>query len=214
MRILFVRHGEPDYARDCLTAQGRLQARAAALRLREEGTDVLFSSPMGRAVETAEALSAQLDRKPVTLLPFMHELRWGSADGAPVFADGHPWDIADEMIRQGMDLTDPSWAELPWFKNNLVTAGAQTVARETDEWLATLGYVREGRYYRHAGDGPGTAAVFCHGGSSSAAAAHLLNLTFPYVCALLHLPFAGMFSLRFDPRPGSLCLPHLEQVTL
>ena len=32
MRIVFVRHGEPDYANDCLTALGREQAKAAALR--------------------------------------------------------------------------------------------------------------------------------------------------------------------------------------
>ena len=33
MRIIFVRHGEPDYARDCLTDAGRRQAAAAAERL-------------------------------------------------------------------------------------------------------------------------------------------------------------------------------------
>ena len=33
MRIVFVRHGEPDYARDCLTETGREQAAAAAERL-------------------------------------------------------------------------------------------------------------------------------------------------------------------------------------
>ena len=37
MRIIFVRHGEPDYARDCLTEAGRRQAAAAAERLAEEG---------------------------------------------------------------------------------------------------------------------------------------------------------------------------------
>ena len=31
MRIVFVRHGEPDYANDCLTARGRVLAKAAAL---------------------------------------------------------------------------------------------------------------------------------------------------------------------------------------
>ena len=42
MRIIFVRHGEPDYAHDCLTEQGKQQALAAAERLREEGIDQLF----------------------------------------------------------------------------------------------------------------------------------------------------------------------------
>ena len=42
MRIVFVRHGEPDYEHDCLTPLGRLQARAAAERLREEVSGLAF----------------------------------------------------------------------------------------------------------------------------------------------------------------------------
>ena len=53
MRIVFVRHGEPDYARDCLTENGREQAMAAAKRLRGEGIEAIYSSPLGRAAETA-----------------------------------------------------------------------------------------------------------------------------------------------------------------
>ena len=55
MRIVFVRHGEPDYANDCLTAVGKVQAEQAALRLREEGIEEIWSSPLGRAAETAKA---------------------------------------------------------------------------------------------------------------------------------------------------------------
>jgi probable phosphoglycerate mutase len=36
MRIVFVRHGEPDYENDCLTAEGRRQAAAAAEFAEEE----------------------------------------------------------------------------------------------------------------------------------------------------------------------------------
>ena len=36
MRIVFVRHGEPDYRNDCLTETGKIQARQAAVRLREK----------------------------------------------------------------------------------------------------------------------------------------------------------------------------------
>ena len=41
MRLLIIRHGDPDYERDCLTERGRVQARAAAERLREEGISVI-----------------------------------------------------------------------------------------------------------------------------------------------------------------------------
>ena len=68
MRIIFVRHGEPNYALDCLTERGRIQAKAAADRLKEEGIEEIFSSPLGRAAETAaftaEAVTVGARKKP------------------------------------------------------------------------------------------------------------------------------------------------------
>ena len=70
MRILFVRHGEPDYARDCLTEEGARQAAAAAERLAGEGIRRIYASPCGRARETA-AYTARRLGLPVEVLPFM-----------------------------------------------------------------------------------------------------------------------------------------------
>ena len=77
MRIVFVRHGDPDYAHDCLTEKGLIQAKQAAVRLREEGIEEIWSSPMGRAQQTAAAASEELGL-PVKTLDFMHELNWGT----------------------------------------------------------------------------------------------------------------------------------------
>ena len=140
MRIVFVRHGEPDYRNDCLTETGKIQARQAAVRLREEGIEQIFSSPLGRAQETAAAASEELGL-PVQTLDFMRELHWGSIDGEPLFANGHPWDIADELARQGWNLNRTDWEELPYFKNNVVTANVRLVVEGIDQWLASLGYI-------------------------------------------------------------------------
>ena len=211
MRIIFVRHGEPDYRNDCLTDLGRLQAQAAAERLREEGIEEIWSSPLGRAAETA-AYTAEVLNLPVTTLDYMRELHWGSTDGTPIPAGGHPWDLADLLAKEGTDLTDPGWREHPYFANNLVTAEADHVARETDLWLRTLGYVREGAYYRCArpDDSQKTVALFSHGGSSAAAMGHILNLPFPYACGLFHLEFTGITIIRLDRNPGSQRMPCLE----
>lgn len=211
MRIVFVRHGDPDYEHDCLTPEGRAQARAAAERLKEEGIEEIYSSPLGRAAETAAAAAEAL-KLPVRTLDHMQELHWGSADGTPVPLGGHPWDLADRMAREGWDLTDPGWRGHPYFSSNLVTAEADNVARKTDEWLAGLGYRREGAYYRcvRPDDRQFTAALFSHGGSSAAALAHILNLTFPYACGLFHMEFTGITVIRLDRRPGSIGLPCLE----
>ena len=55
MRLLFIRHGDPDYASDCLNEIGRNEAKAlCALRSSTKmhlGT--CYASPLGRAQETA-----------------------------------------------------------------------------------------------------------------------------------------------------------------
>ena len=211
MRIVFVRHGEPDYAHDCLTERGRIQAQAAAERLKEEGIEEIYTSPLGRAAETAAAASEALGL-PVITLDYMRELHWGSADGTPIPANGHPWDLADKMAANGWDLTDPGWREHPYFRNNLVTEEADNVARKTDEWLLSLGYKRNGAYYRcvRPDDRQKTVALFSHGGSSAAAMGHILNLTFPYACGLFHLEFTGITIIRMDRNPGRQRLPCLE----
>ena len=211
MRIIFVRHGEPDYAHDCLTEMGRLQAVDAAERLRNEGIEEIFSSPQGRAAETAAA-TADLLKRPVQTLDYMRELHWGSIDGTPLPSDGHPWDLADLMAEEGWDLTNPGWREHPYFKNNQVTANADMVAEKTDEWLRSLGYEREGAFYRcvRPDNRQKTVALFSHGGSSAAAIGHILNLPFPYACGLFHLEFTGITIIRLDRNPGSRRLPCLE----
>jgi len=47
MRIVFVRHGHPNYEKDCLTELGHRQAAAAAERLRHEGVEKIYSSTCG-----------------------------------------------------------------------------------------------------------------------------------------------------------------------
>lgn len=212
MRIVFVRHGEPNYEKDCLTPKGHLQAQAAAKRLREEGITRIYSSPMGRARQTAEKTAQELGIPDIQILDFMHELSWGSADGEPTAFDGHPWDIADELMRRGEDLTSPDWRMHAFYRNNRVVQGMDYVAEEIDKWIATLGYEREGLYYRckRPNDEQLTVALFSHGGSSSAALAQIFHQQFPYACACLHMPFTGITIARFDRRPGSLGMPCLE----
>lgn len=53
MRLLFVRHGDPDYKNDCLNEIGMREARALAALGPQIGWGTCFVSPLGRAQETA-----------------------------------------------------------------------------------------------------------------------------------------------------------------
>lgn len=111
-RLVLVRHGETDWntagrlqglSDSDLNETGRLQSRALAERLAGERVDALWTSPLLRAVETAEALAETLRLTPIV----HHGLRerdvgtWGGlayADVARRFPD--EW----ERVQSGEDL--------------------------------------------------------------------------------------------------------------
>ncbi len=207
MRIVLVRHGNPNYEKDCLTELGHKQAAVAAQRLLKEGIDEIYSSPLGRARETAGYFS-ELTGKPVAILDFMQEIRFGQ-EGHLYDNKWNPWKGADELIWSGQNLQAENWREYPVYKDNFATQDVDKIAREADKWLSTLGYEREGFYYRNKRDNDEqkTLAIFCHGGSSSAFMARVLNQPFPYMCAIQHFSHTAISVLRFDTTPGRLTSP-------
>lgn len=210
MRIIFVRHGHPDYVNDCLTPLGHKQAEQAALRLKDEGIEQIFSSPMGRAHETA-MYTAKLLSKDIETVDFMREIKWGSSDGKDVYKDGHPWDTSLYAISQGFSLMDESWTKNEPFCNNTVFDEVERVASQSDQWLETLGYRREGTNYRVIGDNTNkTIALFSHGGSSSALFSHLLNLPFFYLCRAICPDFTAITVLCLSDEKGTLTAPTIE----
>ena len=54
MRILFIRHGDPDYANDTLTEKGHREAALLAERAESLNMGECFVSPLGRARHTAD----------------------------------------------------------------------------------------------------------------------------------------------------------------
>lgn len=207
MRLILVRHGEPNYQLDCLTETGKVQAQAAAKRLQEEKIDAFYSSTCGRAFETAQAAAALYGME-VHELPFMREISWWSGEERAF--NGHPWKQTDELVREGYDLMSPDWKEHPYFKDSVVLQSYARVVDGLDPWLAELGYEREGSSYRCTKEQHGNIALFSHGGSSSVVLAHLLNLTFPYVCAMIRPNFTTITILHFRSAPGELVLPRIE----
>ncbi len=210
MKIIFVRHGHPDYEHDCLTDLGHEQAEKAAIRLKNEGISEIYTSSCGRAYETA-LHTAKILNKEVTKLDFIREIKWGSSDGNEVYKDGHPWDTSLYAISLGYSLMDESWTKNPPFSNNVVFSEIERVGRQTDEWLMSLGYQREGDNYRVIGDNTEkTIALFSHGGSSSALFSHLLNLPFFYLCRALCPDFTAITVISLSDEKGTLTAPMIE----
>ena len=212
MRIVFVRHGHPDYKTDSLIEIGKIQAEAAAKRLEGERISEIYASTMGRAMQTAEPFS-QKSGIPVIPLDFMREVTWGVEDTArQIPHNGHPWLLLPEYVKAGESLSVYDWENYRDFAFN--TKLHKSVARVTagaDAWLRELGYVREGEYYRVSeGAGDKTVVIFSHGGSSTAFISHLLNLPFLSACLFVRPYFCSVSVIRLEGKVGELVMPTIE----
>ncbi len=74
MRILLIRHAMPDYQRDSLLPEGRLEAEALARIAPSMELGDCYVSPFGRAQETAAPVCEAAGKTPVTL-PWLREFQ-------------------------------------------------------------------------------------------------------------------------------------------
>jgi len=206
LRIIFVRHGEPDYANDCLTPEGHKQAAAAAERLSVEGVREIYAAPSGRAQQTAACTARRLGLE-VATLSFMGEISWG---GPGIPADGRPWTLGYRMLQEGFDFNAVDWRRHPYFAENTVTRYYSTVTDKFDEFLREKGYRHEGRRFLCRGGGDETLALFSHGGSAGFLMAHLLALPYPYVASVLPCDFASITTISFPVTEGEWVFPRVE----
>ena len=207
MKIYFVRHGHPDYEKDCLTPLGHKQAKVVAERLKDSGIEQIFASPKGRAIETAEH-TAEILGLEISMCDFMREISWGSLDGEPILANGHPWHISDIFAAEGHTLLDRDWQNNEPYCKSEVTGSYSSVIEGLDALLLEFGYQREGEYYRVVGEKTDkTIAVFSHGGSSCAALSHIFNIPFPQLCGIMHPAFTSITVVELSDKVGELFCP-------
>ncbi|MBR1764198.1 MAG: histidine phosphatase family protein [Ruminococcus sp.] len=176
MKLLLIRHGEPDYANDCLTDLGRRQAERLGARLKEEEVAAAFTSPMGRARETADIALGDRD-VPLTVCDWLHEFDVAVRDGGPDKMVS-VWDMTPKLwTRDGLLYDREGFAESELIAGTGAPERYEAARRGLDALLAERGLVREGGIYRRQGDCCETLAFFCHFGATCVLIAHLLGVS-------------------------------------
>lgn len=196
MRILLIRHGDPDYEHDDLTEKGRREAALLGQMAPSMNIDDCYVSPLGRAKATA-SYSLKAMGKEAAVLDWLMEFPAKADIGLyPELAQAYP-DAAKTDIRYAAasvvwDMVPSYWTEHPEYmgldswRQSLVAQSGDTaqvydrVCRELDRLLETYGYAREGRHYRVVQENTKTIACYCHFGIICALLSHLWN-TSPFV---------------------------------
>ena len=73
MRLIFIRHAEPDYEHDSVTERGEREARLLAERLAREKVDGVYISSLGRAQRTAQAYLKKVNGQGETQLDVINK---------------------------------------------------------------------------------------------------------------------------------------------
>lgn len=205
MILHIIRHADPDYEHDTITEYGWREARALAAWMKDKPLDKIYTSPMGRAQDTASP-TCEIKGMPFELLPWTGE--------SMAYMESHLLTPNDHCtyrfsVQQGAyDFVD--------FKDNDRMDTVNEMKRNSDKFLASLGYVREGIFYKVENHNDKHIAVFCHGGLGAEWIAHLLGigpgLSFPAIC--LTTTSVNTFEFK-DSESGYIrpLLRHLNDVT-
>ena len=137
----------------------------------------------------------------------MHEISWG---GDEIPERGHPWKLADMMVRDDFDFRAEDWKQHPYFRGNPATACFEMIAVRIDEFLRGKGYRHEGSRFFCENGTDTTIALFSHGGSGACALSHILALPFPYVSCMMPYGFTSVTILSFPTEPGAYVHPRIE----
>ena len=196
MRLLLIRHGDPDYVHDCLTEQGKLEAAALADYLRQERIDHFYVSPLGRAQETAGYTLRAMGRTAVTLDWLREFPAQVDVNASPVLQEAFPntirqpdgtfrrriaWDMLPRSYYASPAYhTQSDWPHSDVARHSDMEEVYHRVCRGLDELLASHGYVREGGYFRAERNNDDTLALFCHFGLTCVLLSHLWGVS-PFV---------------------------------
>lgn len=208
MLLYIVRHGEPIYGPDTLTELGREQARAVADRFAIHGLDRIYSSPQGRARETAQPTADRLGLD-VTILPWTREiwpeLALPQPDGSLRFAMGLPGSCL--RSEENHDLGE-KWHEMEVLKPiEAKKAYEKIVVENSDILLRSLGYEREREgVYKILHENNERIALFCHGGFTLTWLPHLLAIPPHLFWASFAVTHTGVTLIEFkDDGTGHAC---------
>ena len=115
MRILLIRHAEPDYTVDGLTPKGKTEAELLSRRMVKYDVRDFYTSPLGRAKETAAYTLEKLGREAETL-PWLREFRGSYPDPETGKRRIVAWDVKPRIWTAFPGVTEiGTWCDAPAF---------------------------------------------------------------------------------------------------
>lgn len=206
MRLYIIRHADPDYPNNTITAAGHLEAQALARRLATQGLDYIYSSPLGRALHTMQYTLDLLKLSP-QIEDWMREIPDWVIEHDP-YGRLSVWDLPGEIIRANEPYpTHETWHEIPALQDPKFREQFERLKRHSDDLLSRHGYEREGGRYRIVRPNRDRIAVFCHNGFGLTWLAHLLEIPLTLIWSGFWMAPSSVTTVLFDERSEEWAVP-------
>jgi probable phosphoglycerate mutase len=179
MKLIFIRHGDPDYVKDSLTEKGWREAELLSGRVKDWNVKEFYCSPLGRAQDTASLTLNKVGRKAVTY-DWLQEFYYRVTD-EQTGQERIAWDFMPNYFcgHDGLHNKDE------WFKTAVMSSGDiekhyREVKQGIDGLLASYGYVRrEDGVYAVKEHNDDNLVFFCHFGITALLTGYLTGIAAP-----------------------------------
>ena len=177
MKIIIVRHGDPDYEHDSLTEKGWREAQYLSEFLSNYDIAKFYCSPLGRAKYTASLTLKAMGRT-------AEEMAWLKEFDSPIRKPNYPdedtitWDwLPQDWTSEDKYFSIDSWLDTAVMQQGQVQKQYDWVCQGLDKVLKDNGYERKGRLYKAVKPNNDTIVFFCHFGLECVLLSHLLNIS-------------------------------------
>ena len=177
MRLIIIRHGDPDYSVDSLTEKGWREAELLAERIAKLDVKAFYVSPLGRAKDTASLTLKKMERTAVEcdwLREFPSQIYRPDVNGGKIIA----WDwLPEDWTADERYFDRNQWCETEIMREGGVDEMYRYVTDSFDALLASHGYVRQGGLYLAERPNRDTIVLFCHFGVECVLLSHLMGIS-------------------------------------
>lgn len=177
MKLLIIRHGDPDYTIDSLTPRGEIEAQQLADMLEKCTPDVCYVSPMGRARKTASYTLERLHQQ-AEICDWLREFQGRCIKGRANTEPEYCWDWLPADWTAIPEFYDrKEWLNVPAVRDTNIPEEYEYVTKGLDGLLARHGYVHTGGYFTAVDPNEDTVALFCHFGVECVLLSHILSVS-------------------------------------
>ena len=171
MKILIIRHAEPDYKNNTLTKKGFKEADLLGKYYKDKQIDYIYCSPLNRAKYTADGLKKYKPNAPIEYCDFLREIYVGI--DLPYAKNHINWDLRPSYLDSDDRLfNEKEWLNVESFNKQELRDKFEGLKKGVYEILEKHGYKHNGRYFEVLKPNHDTICFVCHFGLES----HLLAL--------------------------------------